>query len=100
MLGPLQQVELDESGDRAEVGVTAQPDLFELLLSAFLHAETVHGNEHLASPGLDRTQVMGTLTAAGNVAASSRCNPDDSLNVAGDIKDGLDNGARRNGKRM
>jgi hypothetical protein len=43
-------MELDETGDLGQLGVAAQPNLLEGLFGAFLHAESVHGNEHHPSP--------------------------------------------------
>src|SRR5271167_41170 len=44
-------MELDETGDLGQLGIAAQPHLLEVFFGAFLHAESVHGNEHLAPPG-------------------------------------------------
>ena len=50
VLGSLEQMELDETGDLGQLGVAAQPNLLEGLFGAFLHMESVHGNEHHPSP--------------------------------------------------
>src|SRR5580700_10521805 len=44
--GPLEQVELDETGNPVEVGLAAEPDLFEGLFAALLHPKSVHRDEH------------------------------------------------------
>jgi len=42
----LQQVELDEARQVAQIDVALAPDALELRLVAQLHLEPVHGNEH------------------------------------------------------
>src|ERR1700730_14269941 len=54
VLRPFEQMELDETGDLGQLRVAAQPDLLEGLFGAFLHTESVHGNEHHPSPDLDQ----------------------------------------------
>src|ERR1700730_6061696 len=54
VLRPFEQMELDETGDLGQLRVAAQPNLLEGLFEAFLHTESVHGNEHHPSPDLDQ----------------------------------------------
>jgi hypothetical protein len=50
-LRPFQEVELDEAGNCIEMGVTAEPDVLEVMLAALFHLESIHGDEHFCSPG-------------------------------------------------
>jgi len=57
-LWALQQVELDEARQVAQIDVALAPDALELRLVAQLHLEPVHGNEIDCSP-------FGLITAVG-----------------------------------
>src|SRR5260370_14033568 len=70
VLGSLEQMELDEPGDLGQLGVAAQPHLLEGLFGAFLHAESVHRNEHRPSPGPGQNvAVIGGVPATQVIAS-------------------------------
>src|SRR5262249_42872470 len=52
VLGSLEQMKLDEARDFGQLSIAAQPHLLEGIFRAFLHTESVHGNEHQPSPDL------------------------------------------------
>jgi hypothetical protein len=70
VLGSLEQMELDETGDLGQLGVASQPHLLEGLFGASLHAESVHGNEHHPSPGPGQSvAVIGGVPATQVIAS-------------------------------
>src|SRR6478672_399620 len=58
-------MKFDETGDLGQLGVAAEPHLLEGIFGAFLHAESVHGNEHYPSP----VQADGTTCSRTGIAS-------------------------------
>ena len=71
VLGSFEQMELEESGHLGQLGVAAQPHLLEGLFRAFLHAASVHRNEHHPSHGPGRRHDVLACAINYNMAARS-----------------------------